>query len=169
MQDFRHLAEHYALVSLYETEPYGSRGRSVVVDKLSALTYLPHEEPLGIPASHTDMCRFASADDPWFRAVVKRIERAALGRVGLSASGMPGGPGWVFAAAGAGGTAVDELVGAPGAFAVAAGKASQVRVTELRTITDGSETTLAAAAFYDHLRNTDEKKVLAFQNVKAVG
>jgi hypothetical protein len=84
---------------LYETQPYSSRsGSSVIVDKVSALTNLPHEEQLGIPASHTDMCRFACVNDLWFCAVVKRIERASRGRGrhgGAVPDGWPHQGGWV--------------------------------------------------------------------------
>ncbi|KAK3297155.1 Alpha/Beta hydrolase protein [Chaetomium fimeti] len=150
VQDFRHLAEHYALVSLYETEAYGSSG-AAIVDKSSALTYLPHEEQLGIPASHTGMCRFTSLDNQWFHAVVKRIERASRGRVDSQGRSK-------------GVVSAGEPVGVPVAFT---GEAPQPRVLEVREITDGSES-VSAAEFYGHWRKTDVRDVLGYQNATAV-
>ncbi|KXX73725.1 Protein SERAC1 [Madurella mycetomatis] len=76
-QDFRGWAPQYALASFYEQEPYPTL-KTVVVDKMSAIMGLAHEDILMLGGTHTSMCKF-SQGDPRFDSVWRYIDRAAKG------------------------------------------------------------------------------------------
>ncbi|KAK3689029.1 hypothetical protein B0T22DRAFT_375769, partial [Podospora appendiculata] len=93
-EDFRHLARRYAIFSFYETHAWPG-SRAPIVDKMSALMMLDHEDQVPLEAHHLDLCRFADARDAGFRMTCRRIEMAAKG-VQEPSSGMyhdfPGSP-----------------------------------------------------------------------------
>ncbi|KAE8441038.1 hypothetical protein EG329_006075 [Mollisiaceae sp. DMI_Dod_QoI] len=78
-EDFRFLAERYALVSFYEMDAWPNT-RAPIVSKGSALLHLTHEDQVPLPANHADMVRFEGLDDPMFEQVENRIKVAAKGR-----------------------------------------------------------------------------------------
>lgn len=77
-EDFRHLARKYAIVSFYETKSWPGT-TTPIVDRMSALMMLDHEDQVPMEANHTEMCRFDGDQDPGFLMTCKRIERAARG------------------------------------------------------------------------------------------
>lgn len=79
-QDFQSLAKEYAIVSFYEEHVDRVLGR-LVVDKLSAVMGLPHEEVMPLGGDHRAMCRFVGKGDPRFNPVWRAIRRASKGRV----------------------------------------------------------------------------------------
>ena len=78
-QDFQSLAKEYAVVSFYEEHINRVLGR-LVVDKLSAVMGLPHEEVMPLGGDHQAMCRFVGPGDPRFNPVWRAIRRASKGR-----------------------------------------------------------------------------------------
>ncbi|KAK3317310.1 Alpha/Beta hydrolase protein [Cercophora scortea] len=79
-EDFRHLARRYAIISFYETHAWPGT-RAPIVDRMSALMMLDHEDQVPLEAHHLDLCRFADARDEGFRMTCRRIEMAAKGFV----------------------------------------------------------------------------------------
>ncbi|GAB1316536.1 DUF676 domain-containing protein (Fragment) [Madurella fahalii] len=77
-EDFRHLSCRYAIVSFYETRAWPGTGKPIV-DKMSSLMHLDHEDQVPLEANHVELCRFESEDDEGFKRTVKRITRAARG------------------------------------------------------------------------------------------
>ncbi|KAK3900045.1 Alpha/Beta hydrolase protein [Staphylotrichum tortipilum] len=78
--EFRTIAENYALMSFVEANTFRKVGR-VIVAHHSAILGLPHEDYLHLPGDHSSMVKFsASPDDAGrFDAVWRGIQRAALG------------------------------------------------------------------------------------------
>ncbi|KAK4199522.1 protein SERAC1 [Triangularia verruculosa] len=78
-QDFQSLGKDYAIVSFYEEHAHRVLG-SLVVDKLSAVMGLPHEEVMMLGGDHSAMCKFTGKTDPRFNPVWRAIRRASKGR-----------------------------------------------------------------------------------------
>ncbi|KAK3305959.1 uncharacterized protein B0T15DRAFT_533930 [Chaetomium strumarium] len=76
-EDFRPIAQNYALVSFIEENTFGRLGR-VVVERYSAVMELPHEEQVYIGGDHSSMCKF-TRDDERFDVVWRAIRQASLG------------------------------------------------------------------------------------------
>ncbi|KAK3990804.1 Alpha/Beta hydrolase protein [Cladorrhinum sp. PSN332] len=79
-QDFQSLGKEYAIVSFYEEHAHRIL-KSLVVDKLSAVMGLPHEEFMMLGGDHSTMCKFTGMGDPRFNPVWRAIRRASKGRV----------------------------------------------------------------------------------------
>jgi len=77
-EDFRTLADKYAIASFYEGHAHSLLGR-VIVEKASALMWLPHEEAIPISGDHSTMCKFWRGDRR-FEPVWKAIRRTSMGR-----------------------------------------------------------------------------------------
>ncbi|EJT74178.1 hypothetical protein GGTG_08023 [Gaeumannomyces tritici R3-111a-1] len=81
-EDFRPIAQNYALVSFVEQNIISKLGfNRVVVAKHSAVMEMPHEEQAFINGDHSTMCKFSRdpADAVRFNSVWRSIERAAKG------------------------------------------------------------------------------------------
>lgn len=63
-------------MSFYETRTLPGT-RSTVVDKMSALMHLEHEEWVPLDADHINLCRFADPQDWGFRITSRCILRFA--------------------------------------------------------------------------------------------
>jgi hypothetical protein len=72
--EFRHLADGYRILSFYETALIPG-ARRPVVDQMSAVIGLPHEEPMPLARHHADMVRFEGDGDPAFLAVCRHLEQ----------------------------------------------------------------------------------------------
>ncbi|KAK3383209.1 Alpha/Beta hydrolase protein [Lasiosphaeria ovina] len=60
-QDFRGLASEYAITSFYEQNAH-RMARTLIVDKMSAIVGLVHEDVLMLGGDHSSMCKFAKGD-----------------------------------------------------------------------------------------------------------
>ncbi|KAL8371675.1 hypothetical protein RB595_001465 [Gaeumannomyces hyphopodioides] len=81
-EDFRPIAQNYALVSFIEQNIISKLGfNRVVVAKHSAVMEMPHEEQMHINGDHSTMCKFSRnpGDANRFDAVWRSIQRAARG------------------------------------------------------------------------------------------
>ncbi|KAK0734064.1 hypothetical protein B0T26DRAFT_797979 [Lasiosphaeria miniovina] len=76
-QDFRGLASEYAITSFYEQNAH-RMARTLIVDKMSAIVGLVHEDVLMLGGDHSSMCKFAKGD-PRFDTVWWYIQKAAEG------------------------------------------------------------------------------------------
>ncbi|KAK4228035.1 hypothetical protein QBC38DRAFT_454589 [Podospora fimiseda] len=79
-QDFQPLVKDYAIVSFYEEHEHRMLG-TVVVDKLSAVMGLPHEEAMMLTGDHSGMCKLTGMNDPRFDPIWRAIRRASRGRM----------------------------------------------------------------------------------------
>ncbi|KAK3365350.1 Alpha/Beta hydrolase protein [Lasiosphaeria ovina] len=77
-EDFRPSVDRYAIASFYEQHAHPALG-TVVVDKLSALLWLPNEEANMMSGDHSAMCKFAKGDRRFDR-VWRTIKRVSRGR-----------------------------------------------------------------------------------------
>ncbi|KAK4223461.1 Alpha/Beta hydrolase protein [Podospora fimiseda] len=78
-QDFRLLTDNYAIISFYEQDVHPILG-DVIVEKLSAVMGLRHEEALMLGGDHSGMCKFMGMTDPRFNTVWRAIRRASKGK-----------------------------------------------------------------------------------------
>ncbi|KAK4450537.1 protein SERAC1 [Podospora aff. communis PSN243] len=76
-EDFRTIAPRYALITFYEQHihPYL---RDVIVDKMSAVMGMPHEQTMMLAGDHNSMCKL-SRGDPRFDTVWMAVRTAAKG------------------------------------------------------------------------------------------
>ncbi|KAK4163085.1 hypothetical protein QBC43DRAFT_213880, partial [Cladorrhinum sp. PSN259] len=79
-QDFQSLGKEYAIVSFYEEHAHRVLG-SLIVDRLSAVMGLPHEEVMMLGGDHSAMCKFTGKGGPRFNPLWRAIRRASKGRV----------------------------------------------------------------------------------------
>lgn len=77
-EDFTHLTRRYAIFSFFETQSWPGTG-APIVDKLSSLMGLDHEDKVPLDVDHMTLCRFEDETDDGFQATEKRIRRAAQG------------------------------------------------------------------------------------------
>jgi hypothetical protein len=79
-EDFRSIAQDYALVSFIESDTFRKLGR-VIVPKHSAVLELTHEKQLLLAGDHSTMVKFSRdpSDAGRFDAVLKGIQHAAQG------------------------------------------------------------------------------------------
>ncbi|KAK0703654.1 hypothetical protein B0T26DRAFT_657939 [Lasiosphaeria miniovina] len=77
-EDFRPSVDRYAIASFYEQHAHPALG-TVVVDKSSALLWLPNEEANMMSGDHSAMCKFAKGDRRFDR-VWRTIKRVSRGR-----------------------------------------------------------------------------------------
>ncbi|KAK0716522.1 Alpha/Beta hydrolase protein [Apiosordaria backusii] len=75
--DFRHVAQRYALVTFYEQHIHPGL-RDLIVDKASSVMGIAHEDIMMLGGNHSSMCKFFQ-DDPRFDTVWMAIESAAKG------------------------------------------------------------------------------------------
>ncbi|KAK0665493.1 hypothetical protein QBC41DRAFT_358852 [Cercophora samala] len=80
-EDFKPYVNKYAIASFYEEQPHRLLG-SLVVEKVSAVLWLPHEEAVMIGGDHSSMCKFGK-NDRRFDLAWRAIRRASKGRVGV--------------------------------------------------------------------------------------
>ncbi|KAK4203134.1 hypothetical protein QBC40DRAFT_167527 [Triangularia verruculosa] len=75
--EFRHVAARYALITFYEQDKHPIL-RKVIVDRVSAMMGMPHENIMVLGGDHSSMCKFLH-NDSRFQAVWKAIQSAAKG------------------------------------------------------------------------------------------
>jgi hypothetical protein len=75
-EDFRSIADKYAITSFYESDEINLAvtGKSVV-PKFSALTELSHEDARPLEGNHMQIARFSGPADERFERVWKAIKR----------------------------------------------------------------------------------------------
>ncbi|RYP74219.1 hypothetical protein DL771_003152 [Monosporascus sp. 5C6A] len=77
-EDFRPIAKNYAIASFYEEHVHRVLGH-LIVDKISAVMGLSHEETMMMGGTHSSMCKFGR-NDKRFDPVWRSIRRASWGR-----------------------------------------------------------------------------------------
>ncbi|KAK4171599.1 hypothetical protein QBC36DRAFT_365913 [Triangularia setosa] len=80
-EEFKPYVKEYAIASFYEEHPHRILG-SLVVEKMSAVLWLAHEEAVMIGGDHSSMCKFGK-NDRRFDLAWRAIRRASKGRVGV--------------------------------------------------------------------------------------
>jgi hypothetical protein len=108
-EDFRQLAQRFAVISFYETRAWPGT-KEPIVDKLSSVMNIAHEDQVPLEADHLQLVRFENENDDAFRLTYKRIARAAKGVPGYE-------PRFGYGAAAGGRNVINQYVwvgGAPG-------------------------------------------------------
>ncbi|KAF8533477.1 hypothetical protein BDD12DRAFT_760777 [Trichophaea hybrida] len=62
------------IVSFYETAPTRTVERSEMVKRVSAQLYIPTEQRVPVEANHTNIVKFASAEDRTYQTVVRYLK-----------------------------------------------------------------------------------------------
>lgn len=77
-EDFKPYVNQYAIASFYEEQPHRLLG-SLVVEKMSAVLWLAHEEAVMMGGDHSSMCKFGK-NDKRFDLAWRAIRRVSKGR-----------------------------------------------------------------------------------------